>query len=306
MGTFYSKTKNIRKICLMLLAVSMVAFSFTGCGDAGDQNGASNSKAGETTLEKAQREGYVTIGFANEKPYAYQTVEGELTGEAVEVARAVLENLGIGEMRGVLTEFGSLIPGLQAKRFDMVTAGMFITPERAADVSFANPEYSIGEAIAVKQGNPLDLHSYEDIAEHETATVAIPGGAIEYDYLVAVGVPEDRLVTVPDMPSALAALQAGRVDVITATGPSLQETLDTAGDSDIERVTDFTQPVIDGESVRGYGATAFREDDTDFVEAFNKELKRLQDSGELLEIIQPFGFTEEELPGDITVEDVIK
>lgn len=134
MSTFYSKTKNVRKICLMLLAVSMIAFSFTGCGDAGEQNDESNSKTGETTLEKAQREGYVTIGFANEKPYAYQTVEGELTGEAVEVARAVLENLGIGEMRGVLTEFGSLIPGLQAKRFDMVTAGMFITPDRKSVV----------------------------------------------------------------------------------------------------------------------------------------------------------------------------
>ena len=276
---------------------------FTGC--TSDSQGA-NGSSGENALERAKNEGYVTVGFANEKPYAYQTSEGELTGEAVEVARAVLKNLGINEMRGVLTEFGSLIPGLQAKRFDMVTAGMFITPERARDVSFANPEYGIGEAIAVKKGNPLEIYSYEDIASHDTATVAVPGGAIEYDYLTALGVPEDKIVTVMDMPSALAALQADRVDVITATGPSLQATLDTADSSDIERVMDFSQPVIDGESVKGYGATVFREEDDDFVSAFNEELKKLQDSGELLEIIQPFGFTEEELPGDITTEDLIK
>ena len=306
MSLFHSETKNVRRICFMLLTAAMVTFSFTGCAKTGSQNSSSGAAAGETTLEKARREGSVTIGFANEKPYAYQTAEGQLTGEAVEVARAVLKNLGIDEMKGVLTEFGSLIPGLQAQRFDMVTAGMFITPERAGDVSFANPEYSIGQAIAVKKGNPLDLHSYEDIAGHETALVAVPGGAIEYDYLTAVGVAKDRIVTVPDMPSALAALQAGRVDVITATGPSLQATLDTANNPDFERVTDFEQPVIDGKSVRGYGATAFRKEDGDFVEAFNEELKKLQDSGELLKILQEFGFTEEELPGDMTLEELIK
>lgn len=294
--------KRTKKFFIFLLITCMLV-PFTGC--TSDSQGA-NGSSGENALERAKNEGYVTVGFANEKPYAYQTSEGELTGEAVEVARAVLKNLGINEMRGVLTEFGSLIPGLQAKRFDMVTAGMFITPERARDVSFANPEYGIGEAIAVKKGNPLEIYSYEDIASHDTATVAVPGGAIEYDYLTALGVPEDKIVTVMDMPSALAALQADRVDVITATGPSLQATLDTADSSDIERVMDFSQPVIDGESVKGYGATVFREEDDDFVSAFNEELKKLQDSGELLEIIQPFGFTEEELPGDITTEDLIK
>lgn len=300
MKFFNSKEKNIRKISLILL-VAILVLSIVGCGNSGDGGG-----SGKTTLQKAQKKGGVTIGFANEKPYAYQNADGELTGEAVEVARAVLKNMGIDEMEGVLTEFGSLIPGLQAKRFDMVTAGMFITPERAKDVSFANPEYSIGEAIAVNKANPLDLHSYEDIAAHESATVAVPGGAIEYDYLIAVGVPKDRIITVPDMPAALAALEAGRVDVITATGPSLQNTLDSSKNSDFERVTDFAQPTVDGESVRGYGATAFRNEDTDFVEAFNNELKKLQDSGELLEIIQEFGFTEEELPGDVTLEEVIK
>lgn len=298
-------SKNIKTLCIILLSFSLLLF-LGGCSSSGSEDTAGEAVEGETTLEKTQRQGYVTVGFANEKPYAYQTPDGELTGEAVEVARAVLKNLGIDEMRGELTEFGSLIPGLNAKRFDMVTAGMFITPDRAEDVAFANPEYSIGEAIAVKKENPLDLHSYEDIAAHDSAKVAVPGGAIEYDYLLEVGVPEDRLVIVPDMPSALSALQSDRADVITATGPSLQATLDTANDPDIERVMDFKQPIIDGESVKGYGATAFRKEDQDFVEAFNEELKTLQESGELLDIIEPFDFTKEELPGDVTIEDLVQ
>ena len=38
-------------------------------------------------------------------------------------------------------------------------------------------------------------------------------------------------------------------------------------------MADFEQPVIDGESVRGYGATAFRQADTEFQEAYNAELQ---------------------------------
>jgi polar amino acid transport system substrate-binding protein len=293
------KRFTLQRVKVMIAGVlSLSLLALAGCGTS-DATSAS-------TLEKAKKQGYVTIGFANEKPYAYKTPEGELTGEAVEVARTVLKNLGINEMRGELTEFASLIPGLQAKRFDMITAGMFITPERAKQVGFANPEYSIGEAIAVKKGNPLNLYSYKDIASHTTAKIAVPGGAIEYDYLIKSGVPKDRIVTVPDMPSAVAALQADRVDAITATGPSVQATLDTAKDSAIERVANFEQPVIDGKSVKGYGATAFRQEDKEFREAFNSELKKLQGSGELLKIIKPFGFTEQELPGDVTAEELGK
>lgn len=290
--------KKFNGLIAATLALSLLGLA--GCGTA--DTGAKATSA----LEKAKEQGYVVVGFANEKPYAYQTPDGKLTGEAVEVARAALKNMGIREMKGELTEFASLIPGLKAKRFDMITAGMFINPERAKEVDFANPEYSIGEGIAVKKGNPLNIHSYADIAAKPEVTIAVPGGAIEYDYLLKSGVPLKQIMTVPDMPAALSALQSGRADALTATGPSVQATLDTANNPGLERVMDFVQPVIDGKEVRGYGATAFRKEDKDFREAFNAELQKLNESGELLKIIGPFGFTEQELPGDKTAEELSK
>lgn len=292
---------------LLTLALCLTLLVVIGCAaEPAGNSGGSETTVPENTLEKARKQGYITVGFANEKPYAYATPDGKLTGEAVEVARVILKNLGIQELNGVLTEFGSLIPGIKAKRFDMITAGMFITPERAKEVAFANPEYSIGEAIAVKKGNPLNLHSYEDIAANKEAKVAVMVGAIELDYLTKSGVAQEQIVTVPDQPSAISALQAGRVHVITMTGPSLQAVLDSAKDDNIERVMDFKQPVIDGKSVRGYGAAVFRKEDNEFREAYNAELKKLQKSGELLKIIAPFGFTEQELPGDAVADELIK
>jgi polar amino acid transport system substrate-binding protein len=75
----------------------------------------SDTVPGESTLERIQREGTIRVGFANEAPYAYlDTAENRLTGEAPEIIRHVMASLGVTEVEGVLTEFGSLIPGLQA------------------------------------------------------------------------------------------------------------------------------------------------------------------------------------------------
>ncbi|HBQ45525.1 MAG TPA: ectoine/hydroxyectoine ABC transporter substrate-binding protein EhuB [Ruminococcaceae bacterium] len=301
MNHFVFVRKHNRFVAALLSAVLLLTL-LAGCAKAGS----ASASGSETTLEKARRLGYVTVGFAQEKPYAYQTEDGKLTGEAVDVARTILKELGIDEMRGELTEFGSLIPGLNAKRYDMVTAGMFITPDRAKEVSFANPEFTIGEAIAVQKGNPLNLHSYKDIAENPTAKIAVPAGAIEYDYLVSANVPKARIVIVPNITAALSALQSDRAHALTATGPSVQSAIDTSGSADIERVSDFQQPVVDGKSVRGYGATAFRKADKDFVSAFNKGLEELKKSGKLLEILKKFGFTETELPGSVTTEKLLE
>lgn len=298
------KKSMMRMVWTVLLSSSLL---FAGCSTTSQTNaGGEQAGAAGSTLEKAKQQGFVTIGFANEVPYAYATPDGKLTGEAVEVARVVLERMGIPEMNGVLTEFGSLIPGLKAKRFDIITAGMYITPKRSQEVAFANPEYSIGEAIAVKKGNPLNLRSYQDIAANPAAKIAVMSGAIEMEYLEKSGVKKEQMVLVPDQPSAVSALQSGRADAITMTGPSLQAVLDSAKDDSLERVMDFIQPEIDGKSIRGYGAAAFRKEDEDFVKAYNEELQKLKDSGELLKILEPFGFTEQELPGDMTAEELSK
>ncbi len=287
----------------MTLLLLLPALLIGACGvDGGSSSsGKGGDKAeGQTTLEKAVEQGYVTIGFAGENPYAYKNENGELTGEAVEIARVILKRLGIEEMRGELTEFSALIAGLNSNRFDMITAGMFINPERCEAVLFADPEYSIGEGLAVQAGNPLGLNSYQAIAENKDAKIAVMAGAVEIGYLTASGVAESQMVIVPDQDAAISALQSGRADAMTMTGPALQSRLTEAADSSIERVMDFEQPVVDGKSVRGYGATAFRMEDTSFRDAFNAELAKMKESGELLEILQSFGFTEQELPGDMT------
>jgi polar amino acid transport system substrate-binding protein len=175
----------------------------------------------ETTLEKVRQQGYVRVGFANEAPFGYATPDGKLTGEAPEVAKAVLARMGIPEVDGVLTEFGSLIPGLKAGRFDIIAAGMFITPKRCKQIGFSEPSYGIGQAFLVPDGNPKQLNTYADVAQQSDIKLAVMAGAIERSYAKKAGVALNQLVTLPDPPSMLAAVQAKRADAAALTALSI-------------------------------------------------------------------------------------
>ncbi|NKE69257.1 ectoine/hydroxyectoine ABC transporter substrate-binding protein EhuB [Candidatus Manganitrophus noduliformans] len=270
----------------------------TGC-DRGRQESASFS----TTLERVRSQGKIRLGYANEAPYAYyDTAAGKLTGEAPEIARAVLGEMGVTEVEGVLTEFGALIPGLKAGRFDIIAAGMYITPARCREIAFSNPTYGLGEAFLVKAGNPLGLHSYEEAAAHPTARLGVVAGAVERRYAQATGVPESRIAVLPDAPSAVAAVQAGRVDAYAGTSLTIQNLLSKARDPGIERAEPFRDPIIDGKTVIGYGAFGLRKEDTALLNEFNAHLERFIGSPRHLAVVAPFGFTEADLPGEITAE----
>ena len=252
-------------------------------------------------LERIRRTGVAHVGFANEAPYAYVDSEtGRLTGEAPEIARHVFRQLGVEEIEGVLTEFGSLIPGMKAGRFDLIAAGMYITPERAREIAFSEPTYGIGEAFVVAAGNPLDLHAYEDVARHPTARLGIVAGTVERGYAREVGIDDERVVVFPDAPSALDGVRTGRVDAFAGTSLTVQFLLDRAEDDRLERARPFSDPVIDGEEVRGYGAFGIRKEHGDLLNAVNDELGSFLGTPEHLALVRPFGFTSADLPGDVT------
>ncbi|MBX6319474.1 ectoine/hydroxyectoine ABC transporter substrate-binding protein EhuB, partial [Pigmentiphaga sp.] len=170
------------------------------------------------SLQRARQAGRIRVGYANEAPFAYMDSRaGRLTGEAPEIARVVLGRLGINEIEGVLTEFGALIPGLQAGRFDIIAAGMYILPERCRQIAFSNPTYGVGDGFLQRTDNPRVLRSYEDVAADPAARVGVVVGAVQNDYAARAGVDPSQVVVFPDVVSAVEGGVAGRADVYAAT-----------------------------------------------------------------------------------------
>lgn len=307
----------MKKVFSLIMCIALIGV-VVGCGNksASNSNGGNSTNtstsadnsgnsgnAKTTLLAKAKKQGYITVGFANENPYAYKTSDGKLKGEAVAVAKEVLDEMGIHKMKGVLTSFKTLIPGLNAKHFDIITAGMWINPTRAKKVLFADPDYRVGEAVGVLNSNSKNIHSYKDIAK-TGATVAVMSGAIEVKEMESEGVKSSQIKQFKNQPDVINALTAGRVDCITMTGPSLEAILKSTNNDKVVRVKDFTQIMKNGKEQWGYGGAAFRKENKAFRDAFSAKVDQLKKDGKLLPLIKPFGFVKSNLPGDVTAKQL--
>lgn len=67
----------------------------------------------------------------------------------------IFDQIGGIELDPTMFEFGSLIQALNSERVDVVTAGMFITPQRCRQAAFSNPVYVAKTALLVPAGNPM-------------------------------------------------------------------------------------------------------------------------------------------------------
>jgi polar amino acid transport system substrate-binding protein len=275
--------------------VALLALLVAACGggdDAADETTTTEAPAtgdGEGLLAQLQSTGSVRIGIANEVPYGYEDENGNVTGEAPEVAKAVLAELGIENMEASVVDFGALIPGLQAGQFDMIAAGMFITPERAEQIIFSDPDYCVSNSFAVAEGNPMGISDFQSIID-SGATLAVLGGAVDEGYAVDSGVPDAQIERFADVGAQYDALAAGRVDAVSGTFLTVKTQTDAM---DGFEATPGFFPVINGEEQVGCGGFGFT--DQEFRDAFNEVLKELQADGTVEEIVTGFGFAPEDV-----------
>jgi polar amino acid transport system substrate-binding protein len=271
-------------------------------GAAGCSRVATASAAnGGDLLGRLRAQGVVRLGIAGEIPFGYIDRDGELTGEAPELAKAVFRRLGVHRVQPVPTEFGSLIPGLDSQQFDVVSAGMYINPERCEQVIFSDPDYRMLDAFVVRKGNPKGLRDYKDVVAKK-AKFATGTGYAEIRYAVEAGYEESDILIVPDQVAGLNAVEAGRADVFAGTALTVREVV--KGSREAESTKAFA-PLVKGEPHVDGGGFAFRSPETRLRDAFNVELRKMRKSGELFRILRPFGFTEAEMT-DMTAKELCR
>lgn len=287
-NTDWSRRQFLKRSALFAGGAAIAPTFLTACGDDGGGGG----------LEGLKDKGTITVGIAGEQPFGFLE-SGKLTGEAPAVQGAVWKALGIDKVEHKQTQFDGLIPGLNAHHFDVVAAGMFITPERCDNAQFSDPVYCAPEAFLVRKGNPDKLTDFKSAAE-AGVSIGVFGSAVEGDYAKQSGVAEDKVESLPDQQTGILQLQQGRVDAIALTSISLKWALQHQSakvQAELE-VTEPFNPVIDGKEILGCGGAVFRDDQDDLRKAFNKKLAELRKSGELLELVKPFGFDESSMVPD--------
>ncbi len=246
-----------------------------------------NSGPGGSGLSQRVEQGQpVRLAIANEPPYTVLQPDGTITGAAPDVAKAVLARMGIQNVKGIQTDYNSMVPGLRAGRWDMVTAGLFMDQERCAAVLYSSPVLVSKESFAVPPGNPMNITSIQAVTSNPDITIAVLGGSYELRAAKNLGVPDSQLQTYPLAPDALSALSAGRVDAVLLPTLTLQQTKNEQGG-------DFVvTPPLDEIPKTGSGA-AFRDSDQDFHSRYNPALEEFKKTQEFAAILEKWGFDPE-------------
>lgn len=255
-----------------------------------------SAAATESTFARIKKTGIVRAGFTNEPPFSVAAPD-KTTGIDPDIMATFLKTQGVNQIDGVLMEFGSLIPALLADRIDVITAGLWMNPDRCSQIAFSDPTTQIGQALAVKKGNPLNLHSYKDVATAGAKFGANTGG-LEFGWADIAGIKKENQVEFPDLQTSIAALQAGRVDCISNNTLAIADYLKKINDPNLEYAALTEQPVDEkGNSTQAYSSFGFRKADGDFVDAFNAWITKAKGDGSLLALVSPYGVTQDAIPG---------
>ncbi|MGM1018391.1 MAG: transporter substrate-binding domain-containing protein [Actinomycetota bacterium] len=288
---------NIRTGIAAAAIGTLALGALAGCasGDGAESDG--------NTLEQLRDEGTITVAIADERPYSW--VEGdEPQGATIAMHEQIFADMGIENVDVVEVDWNSLIPGLNAGRFDAISAGMSILPDRCAEAAFSDPEIMYTTTLMVPEGNPQDLTDLDSVVESDgDVTLAVLSGGIEAGYAESLGI--DNTVSVDNAQSGMDLVANGRADAFAMTAISLNWMADNNPNSGVETTEAFVQ-VIDGVEQIGAGATVFRQDDTDLLDAYNESLGSITgDVDEYMSLVGEYGFTEENLPpAELTTEQL--
>jgi polar amino acid transport system substrate-binding protein len=267
------------------MAAGATAWWFSAASEYGDDG----------SLQRLRESGVLRVGYAVEPPYALLQPDGTVSGESAEVAREVARQLGV-QARWILTRFEQLIDALELGRFDMVAAGMFISPARAQRVRFSRPTLRVRPGWLTAQGNPRHLGAYSQLPALPGVRVVVLAGSLEEEVLQALSLPSGTVTPVPDAQSGLAAVSSGNADGLALSLPAVAHMAATGAGR-------LAAVPADGPGVRvNLTALAFRREDTELQRSVNEVLERFIGSAAHVGLLQHFGLSAADIPGaaDVT------
>ena len=269
---------------LATLGVAAFALGFTGIANA------------QSLLERADSGEPIRIGFANEIPFAYPGDDGSPKGFVNVMTIGILAKMGYDKIEPVQTEWGGLIPGLNANRFDIVTGGMNILASRCENIAFSEPIATVGDGFILAPGNPKNIGDYASLVAND-AVMVTGAGYSNIEAAKAAGVKEANIMQVPGPTEILAAVRAGRADAGAGTYFTMKQLADSSGGA-----VEASDPNAMPEETFNWAGIGFRKADQDFLDKFNEALADYVGSPDMLAAVAEYGYGEASLPGERTTE----
>jgi len=110
------------------------------------------------------------------EPFTFKSADGQPTGFDVDVANALCEQIK-RKCEFVEQVWDSMIPGLNAKKYDVIISSMSITDERLKEVDFTDKYYNTPSRIVLKKGT-----KFTDAASIKGKKIGVLKGSTQEKY----------------------------------------------------------------------------------------------------------------------------
>lgn len=255
----------MKKFTAFALALVMALGLLAGCGSSNSDN---NTPAGDDASDAAKTK--LVVATSPDFPPFESLEGGEVVGIEVDILNKIAEKMGM-ELDIQQMDFDSVIPGVQAGKFDVGMSGITVTDKRKENVDFSSVYFMAAQAIVVADGS-----SITGKADLEGKKVSVQTGTTAEEYCMANGY---EVLAFTANNDAAAALTAGKVDawvvdneVALAMAPELGLT------------------VLDEAMTSEPYAFALQKG-SDLLAPFNEALDALLSDGTIGQIFQQYGVT---------------
>ena len=273
----------MKAFAIALLAIAAVAF----CAGA---------TPAETTLEKIEKTGAMTIGTrTGSPPFGYVNKNNEWVGFSIDlVEQAILPLIAkkVGKQLKLEKKESTpqtRIPLLTSNAVDLIAETMTDTRARRDSVDFSLTFFATGAQFLVRKGSPI-----KGIQSIAGKRVAAQQGSTNAR-IIRERAPNAKLVEFPDQPAAFQALAQKQVEAYANDGIQL------AGLKAKAPKPDEWQIAGEFFSYEPYGM-AMRKNDSDFRHMVNTGLMEAIESGKYFELYDKWFGPKGEVPYPLTPE----
>ena len=274
----------------MAIAALAAASVLGACSSSGSSSGSSPTAAGGGSSAAAaglMTPGVLTVGMNLQfKPEMYLS-NGKPAGYDVDLLNKLAAKLGV-KLQIENLDFNGLIPGLQAKKFDLVSVGLTPNPQREQVVDFTRSYVPYSSVLAVKQNDnsPAQIGTFN---KKGVTITALQGSS---DQTVAQSAfPNANVVGLSDQNATLLEVQTGRAQGAVLENYILAQ-YEKANPNEVKQAA-LAKPLS-----LSYGAWAVQKGDTALKSELNAFLCSAQNDGTLAALYkQNFGATLPAMPG---------
>lgn len=261
--------KGLLKKVLSVLLVGVISSGLVACG------GKTESDSNDM-LDAIKEKGELVVGMsADYAPYEFHMMKDgkdEIVGFDVEIAKEIAKDMGV-DLKIQEMEFDALVTALPAEKVDLVISGMNPTEERKKAVDFSDIYYVSTHGVLVKAE---DKDKYKSIEDLNRKKIGVQLGSVQ-EKIAKEKVQDAQLTQLSNINNLIMELKTGKVDALIIETP--------VAEMGMKANDDLALSEIKLEEESGGNAIGIKKGSPKLVEAVNKTLNGLIDSGKLDQFI---------------------